>query len=154
MPQQNPTGCYRTRFEYAAGAAGRQLRLRFDGVNSAFHVWVNGEFVGYGQDSRLPSEFDISGLVRVGTNQLTVIVYRWSDGSYLEDQDMWWLSGIFRDVSLYSKPRVAIADFQVTPDLDACYRDARLKVRTRLQGPPLTDLSRYQVAVQLFDGDP
>ncbi|MFA0070238.1 sugar-binding domain-containing protein, partial [Vibrio breoganii] len=83
-------------------------RLTFDGVNSAFHLWCNGKWVGYSQDSRLPAEFDLSEYLQAGENTLAVMVLRWSDGSYLEDQDMWWLSGIFRDVTLLRKPKVAI----------------------------------------------
>ncbi|WP_406610986.1 beta-galactosidase [Agarivorans sp. JK6] len=153
VPSDNPTGVYRTEFNYQAAWANKQVRLRFEGVNSAFHVVINGQQVGYGQDSRLASEFDIGPFLQEGTNQLCVIVYRWSDGSYLEDQDMWWLSGIFRDVSIYAKPQVHIADFSINTQLDACYRDAQLQVEVQLAGASLAQLDGYQIELQLYDGD-
>ena len=94
----------------------------------------------------LPSEFDLTNFLQVGENKLAVMVIRWSDGSYLEDQDMWWLSGIFRDVTLLSKPKSHIQDVYITPDLDACYRDATLSIKTTIAAP-----STYKVQVQLFD---
>jgi beta-galactosidase len=148
VPSDNPTGCYRTEFSVTE----KQLTLRnhiiFEGVNSAFHLWCNGQWVGYSQDSRLPSEFDLSQYLVAGNNNLAVMVIRWSDGSYLEDQDMWWLSGIFRDVVLLSKPQTSIQDVFITPDLDACYRDASLSIKTAIDAP-----ENYQVSVQVFDGD-
>lgn len=131
VPEQNPTGVYRTVFSLTP-EANHSYRVRFDGVNSAFHLWCNGHWVGYSQDSRLPAEFDLSELVQSGENQLVAMVMRWSDGSYLEDQDMWWLSGIFRDVSLLVKPQLAIADVEIQTHLDACYRNAQLEVTTWL----------------------
>ncbi len=144
VPQENPTGCYRTRFSLAEGWHCRQTRIIFDGVNSAFHLWCNGQWVGYSQDSRLPAEFDLSPYLMAGENQLAVMVLRWSDGSYLEDQDMWWLSGIFRDVTLLSKAPEGIADVALQTELDSCYRDGHLKIRTTVTGR-CTD-----VAAQLF----
>jgi beta-galactosidase len=148
VPAQNPTGCYRTTFTVSKTQLLKQNHIVFEGVNSAFHLWCNGEYVGYSQDSRLPAEFDLSPLLHEGENRLAVMVIRWSDGSYLEDQDMWWLSGIFRDVNLVSKPVHHIQDVFVTPSLDACYRDGEISVRTAINAP-----STYNVAVQLFDGD-
>ncbi|USD66634.1 beta-galactosidase [Vibrio sp. SCSIO 43136] len=148
VPEDNPTGCYRTEFELTESDLAETLRIIFDGVNSAFHLWCNGQWVGYSQDSRLPSEFDLSAFVKAGTNQIAVMVIRWSDGSYLEDQDMWWLSGIFRDVTLLSKPAECIEDVFITPTLDACYRDGSLSITTQLKGR-----SNLQVQTQLFDGD-
>ncbi|UPW19972.1 beta-galactosidase [Agarivorans sp. TSD2052] len=153
VPSDNPTGVYRTSFNYQGDWQGKQVRLRFDGVNSAFHVLLNGQMVGYGQDSRLASEFDISEYLIQGENQLSVVVYRWSDGSYLEDQDMWWLSGIFRDVTIYAKPQIHIADFSIQTQLDACYRDARLEVEVLLAGGALNELDSYYVELQVYDGD-
>ena len=131
-------------------------RLTFDGVNSAFHLWCNGKWVGYSQDSRLPAEFDVSDYLQAGDNTLAVMVLRWSDGSYLEDQDMWWLSGIFRDVTLLRKPKIAIEDVRVETQLDACYRDACLKVSTQISKPnPSAQDNQTQqinrVKVELFD---
>ena len=147
VPQDNPTGVYRTTFDVPEVWLGRKQTITFDGVNSAFHLWCNGTWIGYSQDSRLPAEFDISEYLVAGKNQLTVMVLRWSDGSYLEDQDMWWLSGIFRDVTLLSKPKVSIRDVTVSTDLDACFNHGTLKVVTHLS----RQSENYRVQVQLFD---
>jgi beta-galactosidase len=95
VPSQNPTGTYRRSFTVPSDwDSSTQLRLRFDGVDSAYHIWLNGKEVGYAQGSRNPAEFDITKFVRHGDkNELVVRVYQWSDGSYIEDQDQWWLSG-------------------------------------------------------------
>ncbi|MCL4112533.1 UNVERIFIED_CONTAM: hypothetical protein GTU68_063930 [Idotea baltica] len=146
VPTDNPTGLYRTRFNCTEQALLDTHRLTFDGVNSAFHLWCNGKWVGYSQDSRLPAEFDVSDYLQAGDNTLAVMVLRWSDGSYLEDQDMWWLSGIFRDVTLLRKPKVAIEDVRVETQLDACYRDACLKDNQANQ-----DQQINRVKVELFD---
>ena len=154
VPTENPTGLYRKEFDIDEVQLSQRNHIIFEGVNSAFHLWCNGQWVGYSQDSRLPSEFNLSPFLVVGANLISVMVIRWSDGSYLEDQDMWWLSGIFRDVVLLSKPQTQINDVFITPDLDACYRDASLSVRTVLQscgGSGL--LKNYSVSVQVFDGD-
>ena len=115
---RNPVGSYRREFELPPDWAGKRIFIHFAGVKSAFYVWVNGEQVGYSQDSMLPAEFDITDHVRPGRNTLAVEVYRWSDGSYLEDQDMWRLSGIFRDVQLLARPGVYLEDFHLVTDLD------------------------------------
>lgn len=129
VPAENPTGCYSREFALPTDwLAGGQTRVIFDGVDSAFHLFCNGRWVGYSQDSRLPAEFDLSPFLQAGANRLAALVLRWSDGSYLEDQDMWRMSGIFRSVSLLHKPARHLMDIRVTPELDACYRDARLKV--------------------------
>ncbi|KAJ4051173.1 Beta-galactosidase (Lactase) [Fusarium oxysporum] len=128
VPTENPTGTYRREFHVPTGwAADSQLRLRFDGVDSAYHIWVNGTLIGYAQGSRNPSEFDVSSFVnREGANELFVRVYQWSDATYIEDQDQWWLSGIFRDVYLISFPAARVDDFFLTPHLDTDYKNARL----------------------------
>ena len=97
---ENQTGLYRREFDVPDGWTGRQIILHFAGVDSMFTIWVNGREVGMSKGSRLPAEFDITPAVRAGRNVLAVRVLQWSDGSYIEDQDMWWLSGIFRDVYL------------------------------------------------------
>ncbi|KAA1159820.1 beta-galactosidase [Pseudoalteromonas fuliginea] len=148
VPSDNPTGCYRTEFTVTQEQLAQRNHIIFEGVNSAFHLWCNGQWVGYSQDSRLPSEFDLSKLLVAGTNRIAVMVIRWSDGSYLEDQDMWWLSGIFRDVNLLTKPQNQIRDAFITPDLDACYRDATLHIKTAIDAP-----NNFQVAVQVFDNE-
>ncbi len=155
---ENPTGSYRRRFRVPAAWTGlslrRQLFLRFEGVDSACEVWLNGAFVGYSQDSRLPAEFNITERVRWGEqNLLAVRVYRWSDGSYLEDQDFWRLSGIFRDVMLWSAPTVHLWDFTVTTALDADYRDAVLGVRATLRNAGAAAAHGYQLELKVSDLD-
>jgi beta-galactosidase/evolved beta-galactosidase subunit alpha len=117
VPNENPTGCYRRRFDLPEAWAGMRVHLTFDGVDSAFHVWVNGAAAGFSKGSRLSAEFDITDLVRPGVNMLAVRVCQWSDGSYVEDQDMWWLSGIFRDVYLTARPAVHVRSFAVRTEL-------------------------------------
>ncbi len=146
VPKENPTGCYRTTLSLTEENLTETQRIIFDGVNSSFHLWCNGVWIGYSQDSRLPTEFDLTEHLHVGSNTLSVMVIRWSDGSYLEDQDMWWLSGIFRDVTLLSKPKQCIEDVFVTPDLDACYRDGSLSIVTTINAPATS-----QIQAQLFD---
>ena len=149
----NETGSYRTTFTVPEDWQGRQVFIVFDGVDSAFYLWVNGEQVGYSQDSRLPAEFDITPYIHIGENSLALRVYRWSDGSFLEDQDMWFLSGIFRDVYLFSTPGVHIRDFWARPELDAQYRDAVLKLRVHLKNYTATAVTGYQVEASLFDAE-
>ena len=128
---KNEVGSYRLEFTVPKDWQGRQVFINFDGVDSAFYLWVNGTMVGYSEDSRLPAEFNLTPYVRPGKNLLALRVYRWSSGSYLEDQDMWFLSGVFRDVTLYSTPIVHVRDFWVRTELDVDYLDAILKVRIR-----------------------
>ncbi|KAK3309820.1 glycoside hydrolase family 2 protein [Chaetomium strumarium] len=130
-PTENPTGTYRRTFHVPPSwDADSQLRLRFDGVDSAYHVWINGSLVGYAQGSRNPHEFDVTPYVRRdGANEVSVRVYQWCDGSYIEDQDQWWLSGIYRDVHLIALPsKTRIEDWFIRTDLDAEYKNATLDV--------------------------
>ena len=152
-PDYNPVGSYRTRVEVPAGWAGRRVFLHFDGVNSAFYLWVNGEPAGYSEDSMTAAEFDVTPYLRPGQNVVAVQVFRWSDASYLEDQDTWRLSGIYRDVFLFSTPAVHIADFAVRTDLDDDYRDATLLVRPRLRVLDGTKADGWRVEARLFDPD-
>ncbi len=149
----NPTGSYRTEFTIPAEWDGRQIFLVFDGVDSAFYLWVNGQLVGYSQDSRVPAEFNITRYVRPGQNSLAVRVYRWSDGTYLEDQDMWWLSGIYRDVYLFSTPAVHIRDFWARTEFDREYRDATLHVQVNLKNYGDAPVQGYSVSAELLDAD-
>jgi len=120
----NPVGSYRRKFTIPDDWKDRRIFLHFDGVKSAFYLWINGQKVGYSQDSMTPAEFNITQYLKSGENILSVEVYRWSDGSYLEDQDMWRLSGIYRNVYLFAAPQVHISDFFVRTDLDDSYTDA------------------------------
>ena len=134
VPSENPTGSYRKTFHVPTKWTEKsQLRLRFEGVDSAYHVLLNGVEIGYSQGSRNPAEFDITHVVRRDDeNTLHVRVYQWSDGTYIEDQDQWWLSGIFRDVYLLSFPSSRIEDFEAVPHLDDNYRDAELKLTAQI----------------------
>lgn len=124
----NPVGSYRTRFSVPAGWKGRQVYLHFEGVDSAFYVWVNGRKAGYSEDSRTPAEFNITPHLKEGENLLAVEVYRFGDGAFLEDQDMWRMSGIYRDVFLWSTAGQHVRDFEIRTELDGDYRDAELVV--------------------------
>ncbi len=149
----NPVGSYRRNFEIPENWSGREVFLHFAGVKSAFYVWVNGEMVGYSQGSMEPAEFDITKLVKSGKNLLAVEVYRWSDGSYLEDQDMWRFSGIYRDVYLFSAPKVHIRDFFAQYSLDKEYQDVLLKLRIKVRNYASESVNDYKIEVFLLDKD-
>jgi beta-galactosidase/evolved beta-galactosidase subunit alpha len=154
VPSENPTGCYRVEVDLdPAWVASGSVVLRFDGVDSAFHAWWNGVPVGYSQGSRMPAEFDVTAAVRPGSNLLAVAVYQWSDGSYLEDQDMWWLSGIFRDVALTWRPPTHLADVVVDALLDPPSGAGALTVHALVAGAeqraPLEGAA--EIAVEIYD---
>ena len=134
VPTENPTGIYKRSFEIPENWMENDTILRFEGVDSAYDVWVNGEHVGFSKVSRLPAEFDISSYINKGENQVTVRVYKWSDGTYLEDQDMWWFSGIYRNVSLISAPKARIEDCRIHADLDDSYTTGLFDAQIRLAG--------------------
>ena len=129
----NPVGCYRRNFQVPSSWAGRRIFLQFDAVKSAAYFWINGQYLGYNQDGKTPVVFEITNLVREGQNSVSVEVYRWSDGSYLECQDFWRISGIQRDVFIWSAPTVRVKDFFVQADLDADYRHGRLAVEVEVE---------------------
>jgi beta-galactosidase len=130
VPDENPTGEYRREFGLPeAWPAGRTV-LRFEGVDSCFAVWLNGTHLGDGKGSRLPTEFDVTDALQGGRNVLAVRVHQWSSGSYLEDQDMWWLSGIFRSVRLLARPAGALGDHFVHADYDHHTGGGTLRVDT------------------------
>ena len=124
---RNPVGSYVTTFPLKKKGNEHYI-IEFAGVKSALYVWVNGKMVGYSQNSMSPAEFDITKFVRNGKNRLAVEVYRWSDGSYLEDQDMWRLSGIFRSVTLWHRPQNYIVDYRLTPQLNQDFTEGTLEV--------------------------
>lgn len=147
VPTENPTGIYKRIFYVENSFAGKQIIIRFCGVDSAYHLWINGQEVGYSKGARNEAEFDITDLVRVGEeNDITVRVYQWSDGTYLEDQDMWWESGIFRDVELIGVPKNGINDYKVEADLDDTYTDGLLSVNASLRSE-----ESVQVTFELLD---
>ena len=123
---RNPVGSYVTFVNVTKEMLAKNLILHFGGVHSAMYVWINGKKVGYSQNSMSPAEFDVTSYLREGMNKLAVEVYRWSDGSYLEDQDMWRLSGIFREVQLWVRPLVHIADYRVTAVPYSDYSEAEV----------------------------
>ena len=147
-PEYNPVGLYRRTFMIPVEWSGMRVVLHFGGVQSAFYVWVNGREVGYSQGSQMPSGFEITRFVVAGENTLAVRVYRWCDGSYLEDQDMWRFSGIQRAVFLYATPHVHVSDFFVQTILDSDYKDALLRVTGGVDHP-----ASGRVSMRLFDGE-
>ncbi len=147
----NPVGSYKTTFEIPENWKKRQVFIHFDGVQSAFYIWVNGKKVGYSEDSMTPAEFNLTPYLQNGINDLAVEVFQWSDGSYLEDQDFWRLSGIFRDVYLFSTPNVHIRDFFVRTDLDEGYTDSRLKLTAKVRNYIGSKTHGYKIEAQLFD---
>lgn len=134
VPTENPTGIYKRTFFVEESYRDKKIIIRFSGVDSAYHLWINGKEVGYSKVARNESEFDITDIIRVGEeNDVTVRVYQWSDGTYLEDQDMWWESGIFRDVELIGVPKDGINDYKVIADLDDEYKNGIFKVEAFLR---------------------
>jgi beta-galactosidase len=147
-----PVGSYRRSFELPADWAGRQVSIHFDGIMSAAYVWVNGQMVGYHEDSMTPAEFNITKYLQPGKNDVAVEVYRWSDGSYLEDQDMWRLSGIYRDVYLVARGTVYIQDFFARTEFDDEYCDAELKLSVTIRNTG-GGAGKYWVSAKLYDAE-
>ncbi len=147
----NGVGCYQRSFSLPADWNNMNVTLHFGGVSSAYKVWVNGKFLGYAEDSFLPSEFNISPYLQTGENTISVWVIRWSDGSFLEDQDQWRMSGIHREVLLLAEPKIRIADFFYQTKLDKQYNDALLSIRPRIENLTGKDIAGYQLKAQLYD---
>lgn len=150
-PDFNPVGCYRRTFEVPKTWRNRQVFVHFAGVQSAFYLWINGQAVGYSQESMTPAEFNITPYLQPGENTIACKVFRWCDGSYLEDQDMWRLSGIHRDVSLVSRPGIYIRDFFATTDLDDAYQDAVLSVSAKIRNCSKEEHPPLRLCMNLFD---
>ncbi len=148
---RNPVGSYRTSFSIPEDWKNNRIFLHFGGVKSALYIWINGKKVGYSQGSMTPAEFDITPYLKNGKNSLSVEVYRWSDGSYLEDQDMWHLSGIYRDVYLQARPKLHIRDFFIRTDLDQDYQDAKLKVDMELSNKGNSRIKNYNLRTLIYD---
>ncbi|MDA3881106.1 MAG: DUF4981 domain-containing protein [Prolixibacteraceae bacterium] len=146
----NPVGSYRRTFEIDETWDGRRVYLHFKAGTSGMYVWINGEKVGYSQVGKSPAEFDITSYVRQGENTLAVEVYRWTDGSYIEDQDFWRLSGIERDVYLYSTADTRISDFFVKGNLDKNYKNGILVADVELKNYTDKNTER-NVSVSLYD---
>jgi beta-galactosidase len=147
----NSVGIYKRNFEIPKTWDGKQIFICFGGVESAFYLYVNGEVVGYSQNSMSPAEFNITDYIKKGENSLTVYVYRWSAGAWLEDQDMWRLSGIFRDVYLYATPNTHLFDFFAYSELDEEYQDAKLKVTAKIINYSEECVPPFTVEVDLID---
>lgn len=148
----NPVGSYRRSFAIPQEWRRKRIYLHFDGVKAAAHVWINGRYVGYHEGGMEPAEFDVTGKVRPGENLLAVQVFRWSDGSYLEDQDMWRLSGIHRDVYLVARESVHIFDYFVATDLDDTYTNAELRIEVDIANRS-PEAWKGTVEARLFDGE-
>ncbi|MEM9983608.1 MAG: glycoside hydrolase family 2 TIM barrel-domain containing protein [Bacteroidota bacterium] len=151
IDRDNPVGSYLKEFELPTDWDDQEVILHFGGVSSAFYCWINGEMVGYSQDSRLPAEFDVTPYLRSGRNTIAVQVYRWSDGSYLEDQDHWRMSGLHREVMLMAQPEVAINDFFVRTKLNETYPDALLQIRPEISLAGGAKPQGYTLSANLFD---
>ncbi len=149
--EENAVGSYQKTFSVPKNWNGMNITLHFGGVSSAFKVWLNGKFLGYGEDSCLPSEFNITPYVNKGENILSVQVIRWSDASYLEDQDHWRMSGIQREVYIMAEPKLRIADFHYQTKLDKEYKDAVLSIRPRLVNYTGDTVKNIILTAQLYD---
>ncbi|WP_181304548.1 glycoside hydrolase family 2 TIM barrel-domain containing protein [Rufibacter sp. XAAS-G3-1] len=145
----NPTGLYRKEVVIDGRWKGKEIILHLGAVKSNVQVWVNGQYVGYGEDSKLPSEFNVGPFLKTGKNVLALKVMRWSDGTYLEGQDYWRVSGITRDCYLLARNPVHIADFQLTPELDGKFENAVLHTKIKLNKPAPAKLTAL---VQVTEG--
>ncbi len=150
--EENPVGSYRRKFDVPDAWSGDEVFLEFGAVSSAFYVWINGEYVGYSEGSKTPSEFKVTDFVNSGENTVAIEVYRWSTGSYLEDQDFWSLSGIQRDVRLYTRPSTRIRDYFVHADLENDYQDGLLTLQLEFANESEAPLEK-KVRVEVRDGD-
>lgn len=150
---RNPVGSYLTTFEVTPEMKDKRLYLHFEGVKSAMYLWVNGQKVGYSQNSMAPAEFDITDYARPGENRLAVEVYRWSDGSYIEDQDMWRFSGIFRPVELWVRPQAHIRDYTLSAEPSDDFTSARFRGEFRLRNTSARRAKNLSVEVLLTGED-
>ena len=150
--ERNPVGSYRRDFEVPSDWNGRRIFVTFDGVDAGFFLWVNGKKVGYSVNSRNAAEFDITNDVHPGKNMIAVEVYRFTVGSYLEDQDMWRLSGIFRNVTLWSSPQEHLRDFFIKTDLDNAYKNATEIVAAKIKNYGTVETPSRTLQVKLYDG--
>jgi beta-galactosidase len=147
----NPTGCYKRTFNLPSSWRGREVLLRFEGVKSASYVWINGQEVGYNQGGFEPAEYNITPYLKTGRNDISVQVMRYSDGAFIENQDMWRLSGIFRTVALIAKPKVHIHDYFVYTEFDSQYRDATFNLELDIQNLSGQLIQGYQAEAELIN---
>lgn len=149
----NPVGCYLTEFDIPEAWKNRLTFINFGAVKSAYYVWVNGQFVGYTEDAKTDAEFDLTPYVKVGKNTLAVKVYRFSNGSYFECQDFWRLSGIERDVVVYSKPALNVYDYEIHAGLDKTYENGTFGLKVRLQSTIGKIKKNHRIIVALAIAD-
>ena len=149
----NPVGCYVTEFIVPKSWRNRQVFINFGAVKSAYYLWVNGQFVGFTEDAKTNAEFDLTPYVKVGPNRLAMKVFRFSNGSYFECQDFWRLSGIERDVVLYSKPMVNISDYEVHAGLDQYYKNGTFDVEVTVDNPTGRAIKYGTLVVTVYDGE-
>ena len=149
--ERNPTGCYRRTFSVPAEWKDKEVFVRFGAVSSAFYLYVNGQEVGYSQGSMEPAEFCLTPYLKSGENQIALKVMKYSDGSYLEDQDMWRIAGIHRGIELYATPKIRIADFGVRTLLDKYYKDAELVIDPKLAVFDSERGTGYRITAMLYD---
>ncbi len=148
-PDNNPVGGYCRHFELnEEWLASGHIHLTFEGAGSAFHVWLNGQYVGYSEDGRLPAEFDVTSQAQKGMNEVRVLVLRWSKATYFEDQDMWRMSGIFRPVKLQHLTENYLLDFSVVTELDADFDFAEIFVEAKA-----CDMNNATLKVELYDAE-
>jgi len=157
IPPDNPTGCYYRNFEIPSHHDGREIFLRFDAVEASYQLWVNGHFVGYAEDSKLPSEFDITQWAKLGQNHLSLKVMRWSKSVYLEDQDYWYLSGICGNTWLISKPKARINDFKIKAIPDVIIGRGAVteagKITADITMSRIPGYADYTVRMSVYEGE-
>ncbi|MBT8315626.1 MAG: DUF4981 domain-containing protein, partial [Maribacter sp.] len=149
--EENPVGSYKRNFNLPETWDGKEVYLHFEGVSGAMYIWINGEMVGYNEGSKTPAEYAITNYIKPGENTIAVQVLRWSDASYLEDQDFWRLSGIDRDVYIYATNKTTIKDFRVIADLENAYKDGLFKLQLQINNKSKNTAKSAEV--QLLDGD-
>lgn len=138
--ENNHVGSYRKEITIPADWSGKEIFAHFGSVTSNIYLWVNGRYVGYSEDSKLEAEFNLTSYLKPGKNLIAFQVFRWCDGTYLEDQDFFRFSGVGRDCYLYTRNKQYIQDIRITPDLDSEYKDATLRVELNLKGSGTVEL--------------
>jgi len=151
--EPNPVGSYRRNFDIPGDWNGKTIFIHFNGVQSAFYIWVNGQKVGYSQNSMSPAEFDITRYLKPGKNNIAVEVYKYSDGSYLEDQDMFRFSGIFRSVFVYAVPKLHLRDYFMQSDLSADFSSAKFSVKTAIKNDEAKTAAGGTLQVSIYQPD-
>ncbi|MBN2214806.1 MAG: DUF4981 domain-containing protein [Bacteroidales bacterium] len=149
--EYNPVGSYKRYFTVPRSWGKMEVYIHFGGVNSAMYLWINGKYVGYSEDSKTPAEFNVTPYLKKGQNSVAVQVYRWCDGSYLEDQDFFRLSGIERDVYLFAAPKIRINDFFVKAGLDSQYSGGTFDLGVQCKNLSTKDVRNYNLTVNLYD---